>query len=155
MSLYEADPYAWALRQAEALRARGAGGNALDYDNLAEEADGLAISLRRGCESQVENIIEHMLKIELIGGPPTKHWAAEVVAFRVGLERGLTPSLRSSIEQGLTSLWPGLRRRLRARWRARGGLYAETELPADLPYTWDDILGRGDDWLPETRAREH
>lgn len=43
-SLYERDPYTWALEQARALRERRAA--AVDWDNLAEEVEDLAADKR-------------------------------------------------------------------------------------------------------------
>ena len=71
--LYDRDYFAWAQVQAEALRAHRSGENALDYDNLAEEVEDLGGSIRRACISQIANIIEHLLKIELLGGSASLH----------------------------------------------------------------------------------
>jgi hypothetical protein len=49
--LYEEDYFAWTRAQAEALRARGRGANALDYDHLAEELDALGNEQLAACES--------------------------------------------------------------------------------------------------------
>ncbi len=148
--LYDRDYFAWAQAQAEALRAHRSGENALDYDNLAEEVEDLGGSIRRACISQITNIIEHLLKIELLGGPASLHWRSEVISFRIELESDLTPSLAAALPSEIDAIYPKVRRRLGARLEAEG---VKLELPQACPYGWDDILGRGVDWTPEPAER--
>ena len=58
--LYQRDYYTWALEQARALRTRR--GEALDWENLAEEMEGLALSEERELESRLEVLLVHLLK---------------------------------------------------------------------------------------------
>jgi hypothetical protein len=143
--LYERDYYAWTQQQAAALRARRGGGNTLDYDNLAEEVEGLGKSDRRACESYITRILEHLLKLQLLGGEDADHWRGEIAVFRTELERDLTPSLRVTLPTELCGLYKDARRRLMARYAA---LRAQDLVPEQCPYTWDDVLGRGSDWVP-------
>jgi hypothetical protein len=151
-TLYETDYYAWAQHQAEALKARGAGGNALDYDNLAEEVADLAARNREACESQIENILEHFLKIEFRGGPASGHWAGEIIGFRIALQRKLTPTLRAHLPAELDDRYSDVRRRLTGLWRKRGEQAVADRVPPVNPYTWNDLMGRGEDWTPEPYA---
>jgi hypothetical protein len=60
-SLYERDPYSWALEQARALREhRGA---ALDWVNLAEEVEDLASRHADRLKSYCQVLIEQLLKL--------------------------------------------------------------------------------------------
>lgn len=78
--LYQRDFHAWALEQAAGLR--NPGSNTLDYENLAEEIEGLARSDMKACRSQMINILKHLLKIEYVGPSETVgHWRKELRAF--------------------------------------------------------------------------
>ncbi|CAN5475234.1 DUF29 domain-containing protein [soil metagenome] len=136
--LYHDDYYAWTLSQAEALRARKAGENALDYDNLAEELEDLGRSEARACESYVEKILEHLLKIEFGGDPQNvPHWTVEVRAFRRGLRRNLSPSLKPRIVDQLPRLYADVREELIDRYELEGRAVA---LPETCPYGWSQIV---------------
>ncbi|MCC7267028.1 MAG: DUF29 domain-containing protein [Caulobacteraceae bacterium] len=111
--LYDVDFVAWTEAQAAALRARRSGANALDYDNLAEEIEDLGKSEQHACESFVENIIEHLLKIEFIGPRETiPHWRGEIVAFRNSLKRRLTKTIENRTRSLLPELFDGALQRL-------------------------------------------
>jgi Domain of unknown function DUF29 len=64
--LYEEDFVRWTEQQAAALRqAAGLGTNLpLDWENLAEEIDGLGRSHRHELRSRIAVIIEHLIKVE-------------------------------------------------------------------------------------------
>jgi hypothetical protein len=59
--LYESDFALWLQEQALALKERRAG--ALDWDNLAEEIEGLVRSDRRALRSFLRNALLHMLEL--------------------------------------------------------------------------------------------
>jgi len=65
---YDADFYEWAKEQAAALRARHF--ELLDFENLAEEIEGLARSDWRELRSRVVQILVHLLKESVSTGPP-------------------------------------------------------------------------------------
>ena len=65
--LYECDFALWLEEQAGALKERRAG--ALDWENLAEEIEGLARSDRRALRSYLENALLQLLQLA--------HWDAE------------------------------------------------------------------------------
>lgn len=60
-SLYERDPYTWALEQACALREHRVG--ALDWDHLAEEVEDLAGRHAESLKSYCQVLTEHLLKL--------------------------------------------------------------------------------------------
>ena len=66
MALYDKDFVAWSKQQAEALRAAARSGSnqRLDWQNLAEEIEGLGISQRSVLRSQIRRIIRHLIKLE-------------------------------------------------------------------------------------------
>jgi hypothetical protein len=144
--LRRTDVFVWLKRQAEALRAREAGRNAIAYDELAEEVDGLAQSVRNKVFSLTARIIEHLYKLEFVDSPRDRAgWRKEVLAFRGQLARTLTPSLRNEVAADLDALH---RRELRG--LVLGELLADAGLVlATRPggYTWAQITD--DDWWPE------
>ncbi len=148
--LYDRDYYAWTQTQAEALRARRSGDNTLDYENLAEEVETLGRSERRACESQIENILAHLLLIEHVGGEAVAHWRHEVVGFRLELEADLTPTLSAALPRELDRLYDRALRRV----SSKPGLTPVTAFPQACPYGWDDVVGRGADWIPTPRSEE-
>ena len=146
--LYESDYYVWALEQADLLRRREAGANALDYDNLADEVEALARSEARACESLLRQIVEHVLKILAVdesGLRDIVHRRREIAEFRFQLASALTPTLRLRLQERAAEL---IDRQVR--------LWSETdrELAAALrahPPTLAQCLD--EDWFPEAGAR--
>ena len=59
-NLYDRDFAAWSTQQADALRAgaRGGSNQVIDWQNLAEEIEGLGISQRSALGSQIRRIIQ-------------------------------------------------------------------------------------------------
>lgn len=146
-SLYEQDILAWSEQQAAALRRRESGHNALDYENLAEEIGDVGLSILHGCESQLENILEHMLKIEYVRSPQDiAHWRGEIYAFRRPLRKRLSPSMRRRIETELDETIEAVVKGL----TVRGLLTAEEADEAlERGRTLDEILAP--DWYPSPR----
>jgi hypothetical protein len=58
--LYERDYYTWALEQGQALRAYST--EALDWENLAEELEGLARTEARELRCRLEVLLRHLLR---------------------------------------------------------------------------------------------
>lgn len=146
-ALYDRDYVAWTAEQARALRARRGGENALDYDNLAEEIEDLGKSETRACESQVENILEHLLNIESVGPvEAVPHWRGEISGFRHELSKRLTATVENRIRPELPAAAAYVVRRLSA-----GGLLpdAEAALLRVQDYDWDRVVDP--DWYPAPR----
>ena len=146
-SLYEQDILAWSEQQAAALRRRESGHNALDYENLAEEIGDVGLSILHGCESQIENILEHMLKIEYVRSPENiPHWRKEISAFRRPLRKRLSPTMRRRVEAELEETIADVVRDLRA-----GELLTEDQAAEarERGRTLEQIMDP--DWYPQPR----
>lgn len=144
--LYERDYLAWTEVQASALRARKGGENALDYDNLAEEIEDLGKSEQRACESQIENILEHLLKIEFVGPIETiPHWRGEIAGFRRELAKRLTVTIESRLRPEIDDAFAYVLKALATR-----GLIDHSRIRAERSgYDWTLIVDH--DWYPEPR----
>lgn len=130
---YEIDVAAWAKAQAEALRQRDF--NALDFDNLAEEIDGVGASQRKEIRSRLRQLCKHLLKWQYQSEKRSRSWRSTIETQRDDLHDVLTtnPSLHHYARSTL------------ARAYAVGRSKAELEtgvfkLPTDCPWTIDDLL---------------
>lgn len=144
-SLYDRDIVAWSEQQAEALRARKGGDNALDYDHLAEEIEDVGKSEQRACRSFVERIIEHLLKLQFVDSPNDQaHWRGEILAFRNSLDDALTPTIRARLAEETAELTA---RQVKVLWR-KEMLADRAAIEARLGdgYSWDQITDP--DWYP-------
>jgi hypothetical protein len=148
-SLYDEDFYAWTQEQAELLRRGGAGANGLDVELIAEEIEDLGKSELHACRSLCEHIIEHLLKLEYSGlAEPADRWRDEIVEWRLQLEDKLTRSIVAKID--LKERYRRALRLLRRLERNAPGLMQR--VPAECPYSLDQIVGSGDeDWFPPAR----
>ena len=166
VNLYGQDFFAWGLAQARVLRsARDAiqhpelrntklqrALQALDWDNLAEEIEGLARRDRRELASQIVTIIEHLAKLENSSALEPRRGRIDTIEREreevLEIMRD-SPSLRREV--------PGLiaRRTRVAVRRALGNLVDRGEMAQaaaariKLDYTEEQLLG---DWLPEPAA---
>ena len=156
-SLYDRDFYQWAQDQARAVRnlrdaAARPGNNlpaaleALDWDNLVEELDGLAKGVRSELTNRIVLIIEHLVKLELSpANDPRRGWEETVQRSRLNLGILLdgNPSLRREIPMILGSPIPGKVARFTVDDLIRRG---ETPIGTAAPaYTQAQIL---EDWWP-------
>ena len=149
-SLYDEDFYAWTQQQAELLRRLPPVGNELDLEHIAEEIEDLGRSDLRAARSLCQHIIEHLLKLEYSGlEEPADHWRDEIVEWRLQLEQILTRSIEAKLD--LPGQYRAALRLVRRLERDAPGLMAR--LPAQCPYTFEQIVSGGDeDWFPEPRA---
>ena len=146
---YDDDFYAWTQYQAEVLRTLRTPDNRFDREHLAEEIEDLGKSERDAVRSQVRRILLHFLKLaHSPARDPRFDWMDSIVEARGELADKLSPSLRRDIEdrsdRGLRGL-PASRRR--SNLRGYGEHAAARSLPAECPYTIDQILA--EDWYPE------
>lgn len=144
--LYDTDFYAWTKEQADALRRR-ADPTALEFDRIAEEIEDLGASQYRACRSAILRILEHFLKLQFVPmREPRQHWRGEIIAFRADLESDLTPSIERRLRLEMDRLYGLALKRTRGRLL---GQKVSAQFPETSPYTWDDIIGRGEDWTPQ------
>jgi hypothetical protein len=150
-NLYDLDYYAWLQEQVRALRERRI--EDLDWENVAEEIEGLSHSEKRAVESQLVRVVEHLLKLEYAHGLSreynAKGWRLSVKGARFTLQKLLkeSPSLRRTLpEMLLDAYYSG---RLAA---LRDPGFSEDELPPSCPWTLDQLMD--DSFLPsETSAK--
>jgi hypothetical protein len=148
---YDKDFFAWSRQQADALRAaaRTGANQLLDWENLAEEIEGLGISERRELKSQIRRVIEHLLKLEYSHAKaPRRGWVETIGDARSEIEAVVedSPSLKNEIDAAIAAELK------RASRKAISELEKYGELDADAPtriratiYTTEQILG---DWFP-------
>ena len=148
-SFYDKDFYAWTQEQAELLCRGGAGANGLDVELIAEEIEDLGKSELHACQSLCEHIIEYLLKLQYSGlTEPTDHWRDEIVEWRLQLEKKLTRSIFAKLD--LPERYRYALRLVRRLERDAPGLMQR--VPAECPYSLDQIVGTGDeDWFPPAR----
>jgi len=124
--------------------------NRFDREHIAEEIEDRGKSERDAVRSQIRRIIEHFLKLEYSGlNEPNDHWRDEIVEWRLQLEKILTRSIEAKLD--LRGRYRAALRLVRRLERDAPGLMGR--LPAQLPYTLEQIVSSGDeDWFPERRA---
>ena len=150
--LYEQDFYAWTRSQARALRQLATIGSnaAIDWPHLIEEVADLGKSERDTVRSQLERVIEHMLKLEHSPAEdPRSGWAVSVIDARNVLDRKLTGTLRRDARRQLIHLYERARRTTAVTLRLHGENDGAVSLPEDCPYTLAQILDP--DWFPKNR----
>ena len=150
--LYKDDFYAWTRDQARALRgmADERWNGPLDLGHLAEEVEELGMQVRNAVRSQLERVIEHLLKLEHSPSvEPRSGWTNSVDDGRARIEDATTPTICRETEPSLPILYRRARRRVARDLTAHGEKEAARALPADCPYAFDDLIA--DDWWPMNR----
>src|SRR5437763_8755035 len=144
-ALYDEDFYAWTQEQAELLRRGSAAANHLDLELIAEEIEDLGKSELHTVQSLCEHIIEHLLKLEYSGlADPIRHWRQEVTEWRIQVEKRQTRAIMARLD--LPERYRTALRLLRDVENDVPGFIAR--LPAECPYSVDQILSAGDeDWF--------
>lgn len=153
-SLYQTDYYAWTKDQAAKLRALAAArvNSTLDLENLAEEIESLGRSEWRAARSQVQRVIEHLLKLEFSPArEPRSEWLDSIVQARDELADLLTPSLQRDVEDDLATAFERAKRDAAKGLRRHGEREAAQALPTTCPYSLDQIVSS--DWYPKNRHR--
>jgi Domain of unknown function DUF29 len=150
--LYQDDFYAWTRDQAAALRglADQRWNGPLDLLHLAEEVEDLGNAARSAVRSQLQRIIEHVLKLEHSpAAKPRTGWLNSIDDARGEIENALTPAIRADVQRRLPDLYARPRRKAARDLAAQGEKDAARALPPDCPYAFDDLLT--DEWWPANR----
>jgi hypothetical protein len=135
-SAYDGDAYGWAIEQAAHLRAERA--DLLDWENLAEEIEGMAKSERRAAESGLRNIIKHILKWDAQPERRGRSWQNSIRNGRAQYIDTLedNPSLATIADDMRDRAWR------RARRDAAAEMDIDEALLPSEPFPWDRILKR-------------
>jgi Domain of unknown function DUF29 len=151
-TLYETDTVAWSENQAAALRAAAAGGSnqPLDWENLAEEIEDFAKSLRRRLCSQISRIIQHQVQLEYSPAVDLrKGWRRTIRYARLDIDRILedSPSLRREVARLIEKETAAAVQLAILDLEDRGEI-DQMELPRirGVSFTEEQVLG---DWFPE------
>lgn len=140
--LYDTDFYSWALGQADAVRRRSA--NELDWDNLAEELEGLSRTEARELASRYEVLLVHLLKWIYQPDRRSRSWRNTIALQRRKLRERLEDSPALAAREG--EFFAG------AYSDARLEASSETDLDLDVfpeqpPFGMD--AAKDESWLPE------
>lgn len=145
---YDDDFYAWTQYQAEVLRSMPAPDNRFDREHVAEEIEDFGKNYRDSVRSQVRRILEHFLKLAHSPAPdPRFDWMGSIVDARAVLEDKLGATLRRDLEEALPRLYRSARQQAALSLREFRENNAAGSLPAECPFTVDQILA--DDWYPD------
>lgn len=152
-TLYDRDFYAWTQEQAAVLRGAGVSGTNLpvDWENVAEEVESMGLSDLNAALSYLSRVVEHLLKLEHSPArDPRRGWEESIVNARGEIELLLrkSPSLRRKIEEEMAWSY-GRGRKVAAKGLAVDPGFTPADLPADCPYTLDELLD--DDFWPANR----
>jgi len=150
---YDDDFYAWTQHQAQVLRTLRTRDNRFDREHLAEEIEDLGKSERDAVRSQVRRILVHFLKIAYSpASDPRFNWMSSIVDARAQLVDKLSMSLRRDVDEALPRLYIAAQKQTALELRQYGEREAAVPLPAECPYTMDEILA--EDWYPEPVNRD-
>ncbi|MWV23818.1 DUF29 domain-containing protein [Methylobacterium sp. 2A] len=134
---YADDLYTWVQEQVALLRAGRV--DALDLDNIAEELSDVGSEQYDKLESAIDVLLAHALKWDHQPERRSRSWSLTIAEQRVRIDRQLrkNPGLKSRIAEAVSE---GYRLgRIRAAREMKRSLKS---LPADCPYSWDEILNR-------------
>jgi hypothetical protein len=137
----DTDPAAWAESQADALRRRAA--NEIDWNNVAEEIEGVAANQKREVRLRLRVICEHLLKWRLRSRRRPQGWRNTLDEQRRQLQELFedSPSLRGFAERALPAAYVNGRQDVERKIAALG-------LPDDVcPWSLEQVLSI--DFLPD------
>jgi hypothetical protein len=150
----EDDFYGWLLDQASLLRNKRYG--ALDWSNLAEELEAMAVSQENSLASYLERLLLHLLKYAYQSHKITGSWEASIENSRVRIARLLkrSPSLKNKLAELFKEAYAPARNDAGAQMRMRKREW-ETRLPKACPWTLEQVLDPGFWPKPANDHRQH
>ena len=144
---HDEDFYAWAIDQAQRLRAVAAErrNEPIDWEELAEELEFVARRDYRAASSFFTHILQHLLKVEYSRQTePLRQWCRAVRQFRRNFKTVTTTSVENRLRASLAEQY-GLGVDL-----AEATMLDDPDIldlaPATCPYSYEQIVG---DWWPE------
>ncbi len=128
---YEKDYYQWTIDQAQALRERNL--EKLDWENIIDEIESLGRSDYSAVSSLLMRQIEHRLKIDYTPLEECyKKWQVEIKAFKIGIKRKISPSMKPKLEKDLEEIYQDA--------VSLVALEYGINLPEKCPYPLEDLL---------------
>jgi hypothetical protein len=148
-TLYDEDILLWSEQQAAVIRELGRTRrdlpNELDVENVAEEVESVGRSELATVKSSIRLVLVHLINLAVEPeSQSVPHWLGEVVAFHAELVDRYTPSMRQRIH--LNERWRSAREQSMLAYQAREP-NPITLLPANCPFTFDDLLAERIDSL--------
>jgi hypothetical protein len=146
-TLYEQDFNLWLAATVELLKTRQV--ERLDYENLIEEIEAMGRSEKRALESNLRQLLLHLLKWRYQSQKQSNSWAYSIAEHSLRLTKALqeSPSLKRYLEEILPECYQD------ARLLAKKETGLEMAFfPAELPFKIADILNP--DYLPQTEEEE-
>jgi hypothetical protein len=141
-TLYEEDFNLWLEATVNLLKTLQL--SLIDYENLIEEIESMARKDKRALESNLEQILMHLLKWQYQKDKRTNSWRYTIIEHRDHLEVAFrdSPSLKRYFNEVLEKCYQKARRFA----SEETGLDIKT-FPVDLPFTKEQILNP--DYLPK------
>lgn len=132
---YDNDFVAWALHQADSLKHQRI--NYLDFENIAEEIEGLAKKHKRELKKRLIKLMAHLLKWEYQPEMRCKSWSSTIYEQRSEIEDLLSdnPSMRSLVSEN----WAACFEKSVEDVLLEIGLYTIT-LPSICPWNEEEVL---------------
>lgn len=148
--IYDLDALVWSEQQGGLLRRMAEGerlNEAIDWPNVIEEIESMGRSEIHRCDSFLEQLMFHLLKLHVWrDSPAAEHWQEEAHSFQHQAQMAFTASMRQRL-----CLQLDYKRALRSVYYAaqeRGE--AAPDLPKECPFALDALLG--DDFAPLLKA---
>lgn len=141
-TLYEQDFNLWLEETVKLLKNRQL--DLIDYENLIEEIESMARKDKRALESNLEQILMHLLKWQYQKNKRSNSWRYSIIEHRNRLKKDFrdSPSLKPYFDDVLEDCYQTAREFA----SEQTGLDIKT-FPVDLPFTKEQVLDSS--YLPE------